>query len=96
MLQFVRGLFKRFFLFRLKRKIMKLLKPYSCEFIDFGPNAVAVKGDTRVVGPSVIIAFPNGMSDEKIAQISNEVTNKNRAVCRVLRHIFSADEVDDV
>ena len=67
--------------------VQKVFDPYGCTALRIGPDAVAVKGDAREVGPSVVIRFPIDMPDQDIARISNEVTNKVRLVCRVLMDV---------
>lgn len=69
---------------RTKRKIISILNQYDCEFIDFGPDSVGVKGDARVVGPVVYIHIPTNMDTETQAEVATTLINKVRGITRVL------------
>ncbi len=68
-------------------QVNTVVAPYGCAATDLGPDSVGVKGDSREYGPSVFITFPEGMSNEEISSISNEITNKVKEISRVLMNI---------
>lgn len=68
-------------------KVNVVVLPFGCTATDIGPDAVAVKGDARATGPSVLVTFPDGMSMEHIGRISTKITNEVREVSRVLMNI---------
>ena len=68
-------------------QVNTLLAPYGCKATELGPDSVGVQGDARAHGPSVFVQFPLGTSQEKIAEISNLITNRAKGITRVLMEI---------
>lgn len=68
-------------------KIRRVLEHTGCDLTGVGPKAVGVQGDARSYGISAIIRFPPDTTSERIAEISNLVTNRTREVTRVLMDI---------
>ncbi len=71
------------------QQVNNVVQPFGCVATDLGPDAVAVKGDGREVGPSVLVTFPSEMSMKEIGKISTKITNEVPHICRVLMNLAS-------
>lgn len=54
------------------------------EVIGLQANAVAVKGDARQYGPTVMVRFSANVDDERRAELSTLITNQVPEITRVL------------
>lgn len=68
-------------------QVEAMLAYTGAEVIGLGPDSVAVMGDSRFYGPSIVIKFPPGTTNEKIAEISTKITNEVKGISRVLIEI---------
>jgi len=59
----------------------------GCTVVGIGPHSVAVMGDARFYGPSIIIKFPYGTSVEEMGKISTKITNEIKGISRVLAEV---------
>ena len=68
-------------------QVHEIVSEYGGTATDLGPDSVGVQGDARFYGPCVYISLPSGMSHDRIAYISNRITNEVRGISRVLLNI---------
>ncbi|OGC80715.1 hypothetical protein A2943_02395 [Candidatus Adlerbacteria bacterium RIFCSPLOWO2_01_FULL_51_16] len=60
----------------------------ECEVLCLGPDSVAVMGDARFYGPSVIIKFHSGITAVREAEIATKITNDVEGISRVLAQVL--------
>lgn len=71
----------------LEKEVTKVLKGTGCVVTGFGPDSVAVMGDARFYGPCVFVRFPSGTTMERVAILSNKITNEVPGISRVMMEI---------
>lgn len=68
-------------------EVQTLVGPFGAVATALGYNSVAVMGDARFYGPTVIVKFPPSMSIEACGLLSTRITNEIPGIARVLMEI---------
>ena len=73
---------------RSNKKILEhvdiILADFGGEAVEISANAVAVKGDARQYGPTVIVRFSDNVTSEHRVELATKITNQVPEITRVL------------
>lgn len=69
---------------RLQRKVERKLAGTGFTFLSFGPDAVNVQGDGRVVAPVVLVTPPDGSTSERAGEVCTSLINEVPGITRML------------